>query len=126
MCLHYFCIADAEAEIEEFPEEFMPPPIRDEFVIRDEISQNNLIQDKGKANFKNFCSISNENKLFCSERKYFYLLMRVKLKVNSNMQMIAFIFLEFYFVYSNSTVQFNAFSCKLCSFKKLSGITFIV
>lgn len=33
--------------IEEFPEEFMPPPMRDDFVIRDEMPQNNLIQDKG-------------------------------------------------------------------------------
>lgn len=124
--MHYFCIADVEAEIEEFPEEFMPPPIRDEFVIRDEISQNNLIQDKGKANFNNFCGILNENKPFCSERKYYYRLIRVKLKVNSNMQMIAFIFLKFHFVYSNSTVQFNAFPCKLCNFKKILGIASFV
>lgn len=32
---------------EEFPEEFMPPPMRDDFVIRDEVPQNNLIPDKG-------------------------------------------------------------------------------
>lgn len=33
---------------EDFPEEFMPPPIRDDFHIsRDEIPQNNYIQDKG-------------------------------------------------------------------------------
>lgn len=33
---------------EDFPEEFMPPPIRDDFHIsRDEFPQNNYIQDKG-------------------------------------------------------------------------------
>lgn len=33
--------------MEDFPEEFMPPPLRDDFVIRNDMSQNNLIQDKG-------------------------------------------------------------------------------
>ena len=33
--------------VEEFPEDFIPPPMRDDFVIRDDMSQNNLIQDKG-------------------------------------------------------------------------------
>ncbi|XP_055298956.1 neurotrimin-like isoform X2 [Sitodiplosis mosellana] len=37
--------------VEEFPEEFMPPPMRDDFVIRDDMSQNNLIQDKDLPKF---------------------------------------------------------------------------
>lgn len=29
----------------------MPPPMRDDFVIRDDMHQNNLIQDKGMLKF---------------------------------------------------------------------------
>lgn len=41
-------LTEEDFTVEEFPEEFMPPPMRDDFVIRDEMPQNNLIQDKGK------------------------------------------------------------------------------
>lgn len=43
-----FTFTEEEFTVEEFPEDFIPPPIRDDFVIRDDMSQNNLIQDKGK------------------------------------------------------------------------------
>lgn len=39
--------AEEDFTVEEFPEDFIPPPMRDDFVIRDDMSQNNLIQDKG-------------------------------------------------------------------------------
>ncbi|XP_031623888.1 neurotrimin-like [Contarinia nasturtii] len=42
---------DEDFTAEEFPEDFMPPPMRDDFVIRDDMSQNNLIQDKDLPKF---------------------------------------------------------------------------
>lgn len=45
--LPFFLEEDFTAE--EFPEEFMPPPMRDDFVMRDEVPQNNLIPDKGMS-----------------------------------------------------------------------------
>lgn len=45
--LIFFFFTEEDFTAEEFPEEFMPPPMRDDFVIRDEVPQNNLIPDKG-------------------------------------------------------------------------------
>lgn len=50
-CFFFFFFTEEDFTAEEFPEEFMPPPMRDDFVIRDEVPQNNLIPDKGICTF---------------------------------------------------------------------------
>lgn len=88
-------LPDEEFIAEEFPEDFMPPPMRDEFVIRDEMSHNNLIQDKGMhfGSNKLFIKIYLENN---SESYQWYTFRLNYLFISTEKKYFCIVYLKYY------------------------------